>query len=391
MNNFIFENVTKTYFGKGCVKEYLACLSKHYGKNVMLAYGEGSVKEKGVYDEIKESLIKAEKNIIEFSGIMTNPTYAKVSEGAELARKNHIDFILAAGGRSVMDCCKAVSMAAVYEGNLWNDFFVRPGILEFDPIPLGVVTTAGAGSEMNGEAVITNEALKVKTGRDYPKCNPRFALIDPAYTFDISAKRMAASGFGALSRIMEMYFSKPDENNVSDDISEALMRSVIQNLRTMIQNPEDYTARSNLMWASTMAESRLIKLGKQMDFQCREMANQLDAYTDCSHDEGLAVIHPVYLRHIYRNGLAKFRRFAVNVWEIPEEGKNEEQLARAGIEALVDFIHEIGMPAALRELDIDESVDLRGIADSCKISSGRYKKMTHNEILDILKECYGTE
>lgn len=391
MNNFIFENATKTYFGKGCVKEYLTCLSKHYGKNVMLAYGEGSMKENGIYEEIMKSLTKAGKNVVEFSDITSNPTYAKVLEGAKLARENQIDFILAAGGESVMDCCKAVSMATVYEGDLWKDFFARPGIMEFEPIPLGVITTAGAGSEMNGGMVITNEALKIKTGRDYPKCNPEFALIDPAYTFDESLKKTAASGFDTLSRIMEMYFCKPDENNVSDDLAEALMRSVIQNLRAVMQTPLDYTARSNLMWAATMAENRIIKLGKQADYQCREMKNQLDAYTGCNHSERLAVIHPVYFRHIYQDGLAKFQRFAVNVWEIPAAGKSVKELARAGIEALENFAHEIGMPASLREMDIRESIDLRAVADSCRLLPGSYKKMTHSEILEILQECYETE
>lgn len=183
MNNFIYENSTKTYFGKGCVKEYLTCLIRHYGKNVMFAYGGDSIKENGIYDEIMESLAKAEKNVIEFSGICENPTYEKVMAGAELAQENRIDFILAVGGGSVMDCCKAVSMAAVYGSNLWNDYFARHGIMEFDPVPMGaVVTETETGSEMKGRAVITNQELKVRTGRDYPKCNPKFALIDSAYS-----------------------------------------------------------------------------------------------------------------------------------------------------------------------------------------------------------------
>lgn len=244
MNNFIFENGTKAFFGKGCVKEYLACLSGHYGKNVMLAYGGGSIKKNGIYDEVRGSLERAGKNIIEFPGIMANPTYKKVMEGAELARKEKIDLILGVGGGSVMDCCKAVSMAAVYDGDIWTEFFARPGIMEFEPLPLGVVVTVtGTGSEMNGGAVITNEELKVKTGRDYPKCNPRFALMDPTYTYSVPKKQMVSGGFDILSHIMEIYFSGPDEDNVSDDMGEALMRNVIRNLRAAIQNPENYTAK----------------------------------------------------------------------------------------------------------------------------------------------------
>ena len=389
MNNFIFENATKTFFGKGCVKEYLTCLSSHYGQTVLLAYGGGSIKKNGIYDGVMESLKKAGKNVIEFSGIMANPTYAKVLEGAKLARENKVDLIIGVGGGSVMDCCKAISMAAVYDGDIWADFWARPGIVDFEPLPLGViVTVAGTGSEMNGGAVITNEAVKVKTGRDYPKCNPKFALMDPTYTYSVPKQQMVSGGFDILSHIMETYFSEPNEENVSDDISEALMRGVIRDLRAAIQNPEDYTARSNLMWESTMGENRIIKLGKRMDFECHQMEHQLGAYLDCNHGAGLAVLHPVYYRHIYREGLEKFQKFAVNVWGISPEGKTEEDLARAGVEALADFIREIGLPATLRELGADESTDLKAIADSCNLAPGSYKKMTHEEILDIFNECF---
>ncbi len=389
MNNFIFENSTKTYFGKGCVKEYLTCLMKQYGNNVMFAYGGNFIRENGIYEQIMGSLAKAEKNIIEFSGICENPTYEKVLEGAKLARENKIDFILAVGGGSVMDCCKAVSMAVVYDGDVWSDFFARHGYMEFDPIPIGaVVTETETGSEMNGRAVITNERLKIRTGRDYPKCNPRFALIDPAYSYCIPQRQMISDGFDTLSHIMEIYFSKPDEDNVSDDMAEALMKNVIQNLRAAIINPEDYTARSNLIWDAAMADNRILKLGKQADCQCQQMEYQLAAYTNCNQGEGLAVLHPVYYRHIYRNGSRKFKKFAVNVWGISDSGKTEEEIAHEGVEALADFIKEVGLPVSLRDIGADDSTDLRQIANSCTLSAGSYKQMTHKEIHEIFQECY---
>ena len=387
MNNFIFQNSTKVYFGKGCVKEYLACLTKD-ARTILLAYGGGSIKRNGVYDEITGLLKEAGKVIVEFPGIMPNPTYAKVQEGAKLARENHADMILAVGGGSTMDCCKAVSLAARYEGDIWNDFWAQPGVIDFEPLPLGVVVTvAGTGSECNGGAVITNEEKKVKTGRDYPALNPRFALMDPTYTFSVPEKQMVFGSFDILSHIMETYFSEPNEDNVSDDIMEALMKNVIRNLRTAIQDSQDYTARSNLMWDATMAENRVIKMGKKCDFQCHNMEHQLGAYTDCNHGCGLAVIHPVYYRHIYREGLPKFVRFAENVWDIARDGKTDEELALAGIQALADFIKEIGLPATLRELGVDKA-QLKEIADSCGISQGSYKLMTHEEILEIFQECY---
>ena len=387
MNNFIFQNATKVYFGKGCVKEYLACLTKS-ANTILLAYGGGSIKRNGVYDEITGILKEAGKRIVEFPGIMSNPTYAKVQEGAKLARDNQVDMILAVGGGSVMDCCKAVSLAVRYNGDIWNDFWAQPGVIDFEPLPLGVVVTAaGTGSECNGGAVITHEEKKVKTGRDYPKLNPHFALMDPTYTFSVPKNQMASGGFDIFSHIMETYFSQPNEDNVSDDIMEALMRSVIRNLRAAMDNPEDYTARSNLMWDSTMAENRLIKMGKQCDFECHNMEHQLGAYTNCNHGCGLAVIHPVYYRHIYQEGLPKFVRFAENVWGIARYGKSDEELALAGIRALADFIQELGLPTTLKELGADQG-QLQEIADSCAISQGSYKPMTHKEILAIFQECY---
>ena len=389
MNNFIFENSTKVAFGKGCVKEFLGGKVQEYGNNVMLAYGGSSIKKNGIYDEVVNILKENGKNITEFSGIMPNPTYKKVMEGAALAKSNNVDVILAVGGGSVMDCCKAVSMAAAYDGDIWSDYWEKAGVIYFEPVPLGViVTAAGTGSECNGGAVITNEDKKIKTGRDYPKCNPKFALMDPEYTMSVPKLQTASGGFDILSHIMETYFSFPDEDNVSDDISEALMKSVIKNLPIVLENPKDYTARSNLMWAATMAENRIIKLGKKCDFQAHQIEHQLGAFTDCNHGCGLAVIHPTYYRHICKDGLTKFKRFAVNVWSISENGKTDEEIALAGIDALYDFIKKIGLPTTLRELGLNDKNILPEIAASCNASPGSYGNMNKEKILEILNESF---
>ena len=387
MNNFIFQNATKVYFGAGCVREYLACLVRG-ASTVLLAYGGGSIKGNGVYDEIAGILRAEGKTVVEFSGIMSNPTYAKVQEGARLARDCGADLILAVGGGSVMDCCKAVSLAARYEGDVWEDFWARLGVIEVEPLPLGVVVTvAGTGSECNGGAVITHEGKKVKTGRDFPQLNPRFALMDPTYTYSVPKGQMVSGGFDTLSHILEIYFSPPDEDNVSDDLMEALMGSVIRNLRAAIQNPEDYTARSNLMWAATLAENRVIKMGKQCDFQVHNMEHQLGAYTDCNHGCGLAVLHPVYYRHICQAGLPKFVRFAQRVWGIHRSGRDDLALAQAGIDALAAFIREIGLPTTLKQLGAKWE-QLPQIAASCPISQGSYRPMTSEEMLEIFQACY---
>lgn len=388
MNNFIYENKTKVYFGRGCVKEFLTCLVKDH-ETIMMAYGQGSVKRNGIYDEVLNILMKAGKDVVEFPGIMPNPTYQKVLEGVKLAREKKVDLILGIGGGSVMDCCKAISLAARFDGDAWENFWERKGIVDFEPVQTGViVTAAGTGSECNGASVITNEDRKVKTGYDYPKCNPKFALMDPAYTFTVPKEQMVSGAFDSLSHMMETYFSEPDEQNVSDEISEALMRSVIRNLKAAVRDPEDYTARSNLLWDSTLSENRLIKLGKKCDFTCHLMEHQIGAYTDCNHGQGMAVLQPSYYRHIYRDSLGKFARFARNVWMIQQEGKSDEELAKEGIEALEGFIREVGLPARLRELGVKQEDQLKEIADSCHVSLGSYRKLEPEEVLEIFRECF---
>ena len=389
MNSFVFENSTKVYFGKGCVSEHLAEALKEVGQTVMLAYGGGSIKKNGVYEEVMTALQAAGKTVVEFPGIMPNPTYAKVLEGKKCVQENHVDFILAVGGGSVMDCCKSISMAAATEKDVWDEYWAKEGVVDFTPVPMGViVTVTGTGSEVNGDSVITNEEQKIKTGRDYRRCNARFAMMDPQHTYSVSALQTAAGGFDMLSHVMETYFSEPDEDNLSDAISEALMRSMIKNIPAAIANPNDYEARSNLMWDSSMAEIRIIKLGKKCDFEAHQIEHQMGAYTDCSHGMGLAVIHPTYYRHIYKCGLSKFAQFATNVWGISPEGKSKEELALAGIDALENFIREIGLPLTLKGLGFEDKSLLKTIADSCVINQGGYKVLTHEEILEILEECW---
>ena len=242
MNNFVFENSSNVYFGEGCVKEYLSNILSAYGDTVMLCYGGGSIKKNGIYDEIITILKKENKAVVEFSGIPSNPPCNKVLEGVKHAKDSNADLILAVGGGSVMDCCKAISLGAKYDGDIWADFWARPGVIDFEPLPLGIiVTVSGTGSECNGGAVITNEEKKIKTGRDYPKCNAKFALLDPEYTFSVPKMQTASGGFDILSHIMETYFSFPDEDNVSDDISEALMKSVIKIIPVEIEIPKKFT------------------------------------------------------------------------------------------------------------------------------------------------------
>lgn len=384
MNNFIYENKTKVYFGKGGVKEYLGCLLSRYGDTVMLAYGGGSIKKNGVYEEILSILNANNKRVVEFSGIMPNPTYAKVQEGAKLAKENSVDLILAVGGGSVSDCCKVISAQAKLGEDIWNMENVKHTYpSEF--IPLGVIVTVfGTGSEMNSGAVITNEEKKIKGALWGAQAD--FAFLDPEYSMSVPFTQVISGAFDTLSHAMETYFGKPDINNLSDDINEAVMRSVIRNIRVLLADHNNYEARSELAWASAMAENGMLKIGKITDFQCHMTEHQLGAYTNCNHGAGLAVIHPVLYRHIYKSDTERFARFAQNVWNISAL-ENTEETALAGINALADFIKEIGLPTTFAQLGIPDNTDLRAVADSTVITAGCCKKLSRDEIYTILEEC----
>ena len=385
MNNFKMTNMPKVYFGQGALKEALNTELKTVGDNVLLAYGGGSIKKTGIYDEVVTLLKEAGKNIFEFNGIMSNPTYAKVLEGDKIVKDNQIDFIIAVGGGSVIDCCKIVSAQAKVDQDIWQMEFVD-GKLPTEFIPMAAVTTAsGTGSEMNNGAVITNEELKIKAGM--LGALSKFAVLDPAYTLTVPMKQVVSGAFDTLSHAMETYFGKPLENNVSDEINEAIMRNTIRNIRAAIKDPQDIQARSELMWDSAMAENGILKLGKVTDFQAHQIEHQLGAYTDCNHGQGLAVIHPVLYRHIYEAGVSKFARFAKEVWHVDDTNLTEKETALKGIEALADFIKEIGLPTTLTQMNITDVDMLKKVADSSNITAGCCKQLSHDEIFEILKEC----
>lgn len=384
MNNFIYENNTKVFFGRGGVREYLCCLLKRYGEAVMLAYGGGSIRKNGIYDEVMAILQAAGKRVVEFAGIMPNPTYAKVRQGAQLAREEGVELILAVGGGSVSDCCKAISAQTKLDEDLWEmEMSRRTYPREF--IPLGVIVTAfGTGSEMNAGAVITHEEKKIKAGIVGAQAD--FAFLDPMYAMSVPFRQVMSGAFDTLSHAMETYFGRPEEQNLSDEMGEAVMRSVIRNTRVLLTDRENYEARSELAWASAMAENGLLKLGKITDFQCHQIEHQLGAYTDCNHGQGLAVLHPALYRRICRDGAPRFARWARNVWAVAP-GRNDEETALAGIDALEAFIREIGLPTTLTGMGVPADVDWRALAESVNLSAGCCRKLTHQEIYELLMEC----
>lgn len=380
MQKFVYEYATKVYFGEGAAKEHLAAAVSGYGENVMLAYGGGSIKKNGIYDEVKKIVEDAGKKVFDFNCIMSNPTYAKVQEGAKLAKDNKIDFILAVGGGSVIDCCKIVAAQAKTDKDLW-EMEMTDHQFPTDVLPMGaVVTASGTGAEMNGGAVITNEEKVIKAGM--AAAAPRFAILDPLYTASVPKMQVISGAFDTLSHAMETYFGNSDQNNVSDDVALAIMKNTVVNMRRLLGNIDDMQARGNLMWDSAMAENGILKVGRVTDFQAHQLEHQLGAYTDCNHGQGLAVIHPAYYRHVIKDAEEKFTRFAKEVFGA--------DTAEAGVEALADFIKACGLPTKMGELKSKVEITpevLRKVADTCNVIKCGPRELSRDEIYDILIEC----
>ena len=385
MNPFTYNYPVKVYFGEKAAANNLAAELAKVGPNVMLAYGGGSIRRNGIYDELLGILKGAGKTVTEFTGIMSNPTYAKVQEGAALAKEKNIDFILAVGGGSVIDCCKIISAQAKLDKDIWElEYTDHKQPTEF--IPMGAVVTAfGTGAEMNNGAVITNEEKMLKSalwGAFYS-----FAILDPAYTMSMPMKQVISGAFDSLSHSMETYMGSPREVNLSDEINEATQRNIIRNIQATLKNPDDIRARSELIWAAAMAENGILKIGKATDFQCHMLEHQLGAYTDCNHGQGLAVLHPSLYRHMMPEANRQFARMATEVWGIDPSGKTEAELAADFVDALADFIREIGLPTTFAEMNISADTDFKAIADSTVLTGGCAKKFTIEELLEVLLEC----
>lgn len=385
MNEFIFSYPVKVYFGEGAAKKALGVELGKIGKTVMLAYGGGSVKKNGVYDELVQLLTEAGKEVVDFSGIMPNPTYAKVQEGTKLVKERNVDFILAVGGGSVIDCCKVVSAQAALEEDIW-DMEYKSNKFPTTGIPIGaVVTASGTGAEMNQWAVITYEDKLWKGA--IMGTYASFAVLDPAYTVSLPMKQVISGAFDTLSHCMETYLGSPRDFNTSDEINEAVMRSTIRNISKLLIDGKDMDARSELMWTSAMAENGILKIGKVTDFQAHQIEHQLAAYTDCNHGQGLAAIHSALYRHMAPEGTKQFARLAREVWNVDETDKSEEEIALAGVDALEAFIKEIGLPTTLSEMGITDEKILRSVADTCNLTAGCCKKFERDEVFEILKEC----
>ena len=386
LGNFSYCNPAKLYFGDQSL-DYLNTELPKYGKNVVLIYGGGSIKKNGIYDDVIKILEAQGKNVAEIAGVMPNPTLAKLYEGIEIARKHQADLLLAVGGGSVCDYAKAVSVSVNCEEDPWEKYFVRFEEPSCETLPVGcVLTMAGTGSEMNAGSVITNQETKQKIGHVFAdeKIIPRFAILNPRYTMTLPHRQMAAGIYDIFNHICEQYFSGEDDNT-SDYISEGLMRSVLHASRIANKNPQDYEARSNLMWTATWALNTLIAKGKSMDWMVHMLGQAVGAYTNATHGMTLAAVSLPYYRHILPYGLPKFKRFAIEVWKVNPEGKTDEEIAEEGLKAMEDWMKELGLAMKISELGATKDM-IDGIADATFLLEGGYKVLSRKEVVEILEE-----
>ena len=386
LGNFEYCNPTKLYFGEDSLN-YLNTELPKYGSNVVLIYGGGSIKKNGIYDDVCRILRDNGKSVAEISGVMPNPTLEKLYEGVKIAREHHADLLLAVGGGSVCDYAKAVSVSVNCQEDPWEKYYIRFEEPDCETLPVGcVLTMVGTGSEMNAGAVITNHETKMKIGHVFAdeKIMPRFSILNPKYTLTLPHYQMVAGIYDIFNHICEQYFSGEDDNT-SDYISEGLMRSLLHSSRIANKDPQNYEARSNIMWTATWALNTLVSRGKSTDWMVHMIGQSVGAYTNATHGMTLAAVSLPYYRHIMPYGLKKFKRFAVNVWDTDSTGKSDEQIAEEGLKAMENWMRELGLVMNISELGATEEM-LDGIADGTLIMQGGYKILDRDEVKEILKE-----
>lgn len=385
LGNFTYCNPTKLYFGKDALDGLNEELPK-YGKNVLLVYGGGSIKKNGIYDKVVEILKANGKTVYEDAGVMPNPTSEKLTEGVKRARDAKADLILAVGGGSVCDYAKAVSVSVHLDGDPWDKYFIKFEDVECEIVPVGcVLSMVGTGSEMNGGSVITNHEQKLKIGHVFGEnVFPKFSILNPEYTFTLPKYQMISGIYDIMSHILEQYFSGTDDNT-SDYIMEGLLRSLIHSADIAVLNPTDYEARSNIMWTATWALNTVVAKGKTTDWMVHMLGQAVAAHTDATHGMTLAAVSMPYYRYIMKYGLAKFVRYAVNVWGVNGAGKSDEEIAKEGLSTMEAWMKKIGLVMNITELGaVPEMID--GMVKSTIVMDGGYKVFDENDIRTVLAE-----
>lgn len=385
MNNFTFKIPTDIRFGKDqiqCLPEEL----KKYGKNVLLVYGGGSIKRSGLYDVILELL--KDFQIFELSGIEPNPKLTSVEQGARICKDNDIDVILAVGGGSTIDASKHIAAAACYEGEAWDLMMDRSLVKEALPIAV-VLTICATGSEMNSGAVISNEKTHEKLEINTPLLYPRLSICDPTYLYTLPPKQTAAGSVDILSHVMEQYFQPNDEAYITDVLSEAVMKTVVKYAPIALKEPENYEARSNLMWASTVGLNHLLTVGKGGAWSVHPIEHVVSAYYDITHGVGLAILTPAWMKYVLSEQTkARFARFAREVFGVDEA--DDMTAAKLGIEKVEEFFLSLGMPLSLADAGVNDELFSTMASEAIRtsgLSERSYVKLNVQDVEKIFESC----
>ena len=367
MNNFRFWSPTEFVFGKNTITHTAQLIKKYGGSKVLIHYGGQSAIRSGLLDAIEHNLQSEFVEYVKLGGVVPNPVDTKVYEGIELCRKENVNFILAIGGGSVIDSAKAIAAGVPYSGDFWNFFERTVTVNKALPVAT-ILTIPAAGSEGSANTVITNTKDTLKRGLGSPLLRPAFSIMDPELTFSLPANQTAYGIADMMAHIMERYFTQTTGVEVTDRMCEGLLQAIIKEAPTVVKEPRNYDARSNIMWAGTLAHNGICGVGREEDWASHGLEHELSAHLDVPHGAGLAVMFPAWMQYVYTSGVDRFAQFAIRVWGIENQGDKKE-IARKGIQALKDFFSSIGLPVSFGELGIQNS-DIERFMETLRINSG---------------------
>ncbi|TYS67132.1 iron-containing alcohol dehydrogenase [Sutcliffiella horikoshii] len=384
MENFTFYNPTKLLFGKGQL-ETLPQEMEAYGKNVLLVYGGGSIKRSGLYDNVINTLHKAGATITELAGVEPNPRLSTVRKGIELCKENQIDFLLAVGGGSVIDCTKAIAAGAKYDGDVW-DIVLRKHIAT-EALPFGtVLTLAATGSEMNAGSVITNWETNEKYGWGSPVTFPKFSILDPVNTFTVPKDHTVYGIVDMMSHVLEQYFHQTTNTPLQDRMCEAVLTTVMETAPKLLEDLESYEHRETILFNGTIALNGMLQMGYRGDWATHGIEHAVSAIYDIPHAGGLAILFPNWMEHVMDANLGRFKQLAVRVFGVQDNGSSDKEIALEGIRRLREFWSSLGAPTRLADYDIDgKNIDKMAEHVMSRGAVGNFKSLSHEDVTSILK------
>ncbi|PAD66298.1 NADH-dependent alcohol dehydrogenase [Bacillus sp. 7586-K] len=384
MDNFTYYNPTKLIFGKGQV-EQLATEVPSYGNRVLLVYGGGSIKRNGLYDQVVNILKDKQIEIFELSGVEPNPRLSTVQRGVDICKNENIDFLLAVGGGSVIDCTKAIAVGAKYEGNPWD--IVTKKHIPTEALPFGtVLTIAATGSEMNSGSVITNWETQEKYGWGSPLVFPKFSILDPVNTYTVPKNQTIYGIVDMMSHVFEQYFHHTKNTPLQDKFCESTLRTVIEAAPKLVEDLENYELRETILYAGTIALNGQLQMGYRGDWATHNIEHAVSAVHDIPHGGGLAILFPNWMKHTMSENVDRFVQMAVNVFDVDPSGKDKEAIATEGIEKLREFWSSIGAPSRLKDYDIgEESIDVMADKAMANGEFGNFKKLTRDDVVAIYR------